>query len=68
MNIPNSIHSTNETTKLIFIYNAIEKGWSVRKKGKLYVFSRKHNNDCKYLKSSYLHDFIKSINSYYFSF
>jgi hypothetical protein len=66
MNIPNSIHSSNETNKLIFIYNAIEKGWSVRKKGKVYIFSRKHNNDCKYLKSSYIYEFIKSNISSYF--
>jgi hypothetical protein len=66
MNIPNSIHPSNEPNKLLFIYNALEKGWSVRKKGKFYIFSRKHNNDCKYLKSSYIQDFIKSNNSYYF--
>ena len=65
MNIPISIHSSNETNKLIFIYNAIEKGWSVRKKGKYYIFSRKHNNEIKYFKPSYIYEFVESnISSY----
>ena len=66
MNISNNIPPSNEINKLTFIYNALEKGWSVRKKGKFYIFSRKHNNDCKYLKSSYIHEFVQSITSYYF--
>ena len=35
----------NNMNKLLFIYNAIENGWSVRKKGGFYVFSRKHSNE-----------------------
>jgi hypothetical protein len=60
MNIPNSIHSTNEINKLLFIYNAIEQGWRVKKKGGCYIFSRKHNNECKYFRPSYIYEFIQS--------
>lgn len=61
MNISNNIPPTIEINKLTFIYNALEKGWSVRKKGKFYIFSKKHNNDSKYFRSSYIHEFVQSI-------
>jgi len=51
---------SNEVNKLIFIYNALEKGWFVKKKGKYYIFTRKHNNECKYFKKSYIYDFVYS--------
>ena len=66
MNITNRILPSNEINKLIFIYNALEKGWSVRKKGKRYIFSRKHNNELKYFKPSYIYDFVQSNISSYF--
>ena len=55
MNIPN-----NNMKKLLFIYNALENGWSVKKKGDFYVFFRKHNNNRKYFTSSYIYDFVQS--------
>lgn len=60
MTISNSVSPTNEINKLIFIFNALEKGWSVKKKGKMYIFSKKHNNDCNYLKPSFIYEFIQS--------
>jgi len=60
MTISNSISHTNEITKLAFIFNAIEKGWSVKKKGKVYIFSKKHNNDYNYFKPSFIYEFIHS--------
>ena len=60
MNITNHIPPSNEINKLLFIHNALEKGWSVRKKGKCYIFSRKHNNELKYFKPSYIYEFIQS--------
>lgn len=55
MNITSHILPSNEINKLLFIHNALEKGWSVRKKGKYYVFSKKHNNEIKYFKPSYIY-------------
>jgi hypothetical protein len=60
MNISSHILPSNEINKLSFIYNALEKGWSVRKKGKYYIFSRKHNNELKYFKPSYIYEFFQS--------
>jgi hypothetical protein len=64
MNITGHILPGNEINKLLFIHNALEKGWGVRKKGKYYVFSKKHNNEIKYFKPSYLYEFIQSNISY----
>jgi hypothetical protein len=65
MNISTHIPPSNEINKLSFIHNALEKGWSVRKKGKYYIFSRKHNNEIKYFKPSYIYEFVQSnISSY----
>ena len=64
MNITTHILPSNELNKLSFIYNAIEKGWSVKKKGKCYIFYRKHNNELKYFKPSYIYEFIQSNLSY----
>jgi hypothetical protein len=65
MNISSHILPSNEINKLSFIYNALEKGWSVKKKGKYYIFSRKHNNELKYFNPSYIYDFVQSNISFY---
>ena len=49
---------TLKMQKMIFIYNAVNSGWSVIKKGKNYVFSKPHNNDKEIYLDSYLTDFI----------
>lgn len=46
--------------KMTFIYNAIQKGWSIKKNGKKYIFTKKHNNKKEYLYDSYLKEFIES--------
>jgi hypothetical protein len=51
----------DETTfqKMCFIYNALDEGWSVKKKKSLYVF-RKKNEEQKMVEDNYLIEFIKS--------
>ena len=41
--------------KMAFVYNAVQAGWSVRKKDGAYVFSRRHRGD----KQIYLDSFLK---------
>jgi hypothetical protein len=41
--------------KMAFVYNAVQAGWSVRKKAGAYVFSRRHGGD----KQIYLDSFLK---------
>ena len=52
--------------KIMFIHNAIEKGWSVKKTGESYVFSKKHENKQEVFSKDYLENFIES-NIYQFS-
>ena len=46
--------------KMIFIMNAIDKGWSVKKKNKKFIFCKKKDNKKEYLQDNYLDNFVKS--------
>ena len=45
--------------KMIFIMNALEQGWSVRKKGDAYIFNKKHEGKREVLRKDYLDHFIE---------
>ena len=45
--------------KTIFLYNAIEKGWQVKKRGNNYIFKKKHGNNKLYFNDDYLSTFMK---------
>lgn len=47
-------------SKMFFITNAIENGWTVKKKNGYYVFSKKHENKKKYFQKNYLDEFVHS--------
>ena len=46
--------------KMILLFNSIEQGWSVKKKGDSYVFSKSHENKKEVLEDSYLIKFMKT--------
>ena len=46
--------------KMLFITNALEKGWSVKKTNDTYIFSKKHENKKEIFQSDYLEKFIDS--------
>ena len=46
--------------KMILLYNAIEQGWSIKKRNDSYVFSKFHEGKKEVLEESYLHKFMKS--------
>jgi hypothetical protein len=46
--------------KMILLYNAIEQGWSVKKRNESYVFSKLHEGKKEVLEESYLQKFMKS--------
>lgn len=46
--------------KMVFINNAIESGWTVRKKGDSYVFTKKHENRREVFMENYLEKFIST--------
>ena len=47
-------------TKLVFIFNALEKGWSIKKKGERFVFSKNHEGKKEVFTDAYLKRFIKA--------
>ena len=47
-------------TKMIFIFNALEKGWKIKKKDDRYIFSKNHEGKKEVFLDSYLKRFIES--------
>jgi transposase len=45
--------------KMTFIYNAIEDGWTIRKRNDNYIFTKKHENRREIFQENYLESFIK---------
>ena len=45
--------------KMIFIMNALEQGWSVKKRGEEFVFHKKHEGRKEVLRKDYLDHFIE---------
>lgn len=49
--------------KVIFLYNALENGWTINKKGNLYIFNKKHEGKKEVLLDDYLRRFmVKNFN------
>jgi hypothetical protein len=46
--------------KMMFIMNALEDGWKVRKVDDAYIFTKKHENRREVFKENYLETFILS--------
>jgi len=44
--------------KMAFIYNALDQGWSVKKKESNYVFTKNHNDDKEVFIETYLARFV----------
>lgn len=45
--------------KMQFIMNALNEGWSVKKKSETYVFTKKHEGKKEVFNNKYLDDFVK---------
>jgi hypothetical protein len=48
----------NILQKMAFIYNALDNGWQIKKKGESYIFKKKHNNPREVFSDNYLDKFI----------
>tara|TARA_B110000495_G_C23011223_1_gene598136 strand:+ start:1711 stop:1920 length:210 start_codon:yes stop_codon:yes gene_type:complete len=44
--------------KMIFIYNALDKGWAVKKKKNAYIFTKNHEGKKEVLLDAYLKRFV----------
>jgi hypothetical protein len=45
--------------KMIFLYNALEDGWNIKKNNDSYIFSKKHEGKKEVLHEDYLLRFMK---------
>jgi len=46
--------------KMIFLYNALDDGWCIKKKEDSYIFSKKHEGKKEILQEDYLLRFMKT--------
>ena len=46
--------------KMVFLYNSLEQGWTVKKKDNAFVFTKKHEGQKEVLEDSYLLKFMKT--------
>lgn len=45
--------------KMVFLFNALENGWSIKKINKEYIFSKNHEGKREVYNEDYLENFIK---------
>ena len=45
--------------KMVFVFNALEEGWSIKKKDGSYTFSKKHENKKEVFHEDYLIKFMQ---------
>jgi len=46
--------------KMMFLFNAINDGWTVKKKNNSYIFKKKHENKKEIFEENYLHSFMRT--------
>jgi len=52
--------SKNQLKLMIFIQNALEQGWSIKKSQDSYIFTKKHENLREIFQENYLETFLVS--------
>ena len=45
--------------KMVFLYNALDNGWSIKKRNNSYIFTKHHEGKREIFESSYLSIFMK---------
>ena len=45
--------------KMVFLYNALDNGWSIKKKQNSYIFTKNHEGKKEIFDESYLSTFMK---------
>ena len=52
--------NTIQFQKMLLLFNAIEEGWTVKRRNESYVFTKNHENKKEVLQDSYLLKFMKT--------
>jgi len=59
MNSPSNIQmDRKQFQKMVFITNALDQGWSVKKSQESYIFTKKHEGRREIFQENYLENFI----------
>jgi hypothetical protein len=59
MNLPSNIQmDRKQFQKMVFITNALDQGWSVKKSQDSYIFTKKHEGRREIFRENYLENFI----------
>tara|TARA_B110000879_G_scaffold527_1_gene672 strand:+ start:1971 stop:2195 length:225 start_codon:yes stop_codon:yes gene_type:complete len=59
--LPDNIQIPKPTfQKMVFITNALEQGWTVKKHNDTYIFTKKHENRQEIFQENYLETFVTS--------
>jgi hypothetical protein len=59
--IPNDFSLNKRQVQIMaFLLNALEKGWSIKKKDNEYIFSKKHEGKREVFQENYLETFIQT--------
>ena len=45
--------------KMVFLYNALENGWSIKKRKDSYIFTKNHEGKKEVFEDNYLNQFMK---------
>jgi hypothetical protein len=61
MNIPNTDLNIDKIKfqKMVFLYNALDNGWSIKKRKDSYIFTKNHEGKKEVFDESYLSIFMK---------
>ena len=57
---PEIVIDTIKLRKMAFIYNAVESGWSVKKRKEAYVFTKNHEGKKEIYLDTYLRSFVET--------
>ena len=61
IDIPETIKiNPKHLKRMVFVMNALEKGWSVKKVEVEYIFTKKHENKREIFRENYLETFIQT--------
>ena len=44
--------------KMVFLFNALNDGWSIKKRNESYIFTKNHEGKKEVLEEAYLHSFM----------
>jgi len=56
--------NSHNLTKLIFLNNSLDDGWTIQKIGKKYILTKKHHKKKEYFEDDFLDKFIEKNTIY----